>query len=115
MTVCPTGVLDAVPNAIPLIARQHHCRTCSICEFYCPADALYIVPHADASMIAAEFLLQQLGLMGSYRRAVGWNSVLLTTANDDRSCALLALARQAQMSRPAAPRPGPLRAMLETR
>ena len=93
VAVCPTGVFDAVPDAIPVIARQHDCQTCFMCELYCPADALYVAPNADAPVIVAESLLQQRGLMGSYRRAVGWKGGLVTTADEDRSYALLAQVR----------------------
>jgi NAD-dependent dihydropyrimidine dehydrogenase PreA subunit len=92
--VCPTGVFDAVRDSIPMIARQHDCQTCFMCELYCPSDALYVSPMADESVVVAESLLQQRGLMGSYRRAVGWKGGLVTTADEDHSYALLTLARQ---------------------
>jgi len=69
------------------------CNICFMCELYCPADALYVAPDADAPVIVAESLLQQRGLMGSYRRAVGWKGGLITTADEDHSYALLALVR----------------------
>lgn len=93
VTVCPTGVFDAVPESIPSIARQHDCQTCFMCELYCPTDALYVAPDVDMPVIVAESLLQQRGLMGSYRRAVGWKGGLVTTADEDHSYALLARIR----------------------
>jgi hypothetical protein len=43
-----------------------------MCEVYCPADAMYVAPNADASVEVNEAALAAGGLLGSYRRAVGW-------------------------------------------
>src|SRR5438045_7860486 len=45
--VCPANVLDARPEAAPMIARQNDCQTCFLCEIYCPTDALYVAPDAE--------------------------------------------------------------------
>ena len=87
--VCPTSVFDAVPGGAPVIARQGDCQTCFMCELYCPADALYVAPIADVPVVTCEALLVERGLLGSYRRAVGWHRPLGSTAADDRSYALL--------------------------
>ena len=87
--VCPTRVFDAVPDAIPVIARQADCQTCFMCELYCPADALYVAPTADVAVAVAEAHLVESGVLGSYRRAVGWQAGSRTAAGQDRSHALL--------------------------
>jgi NAD-dependent dihydropyrimidine dehydrogenase PreA subunit len=70
--VCPNDVFDMVPQQTPTIARQEDCVTCYICEAYCPTDALYVAPlrfptEVDQAAIVAS------GLLGSYRRALGWD------------------------------------------
>jgi NAD-dependent dihydropyrimidine dehydrogenase PreA subunit len=70
--VCPTNVFDAVDGGPPVLARKSDCQTCFMCEVYCPADALYVAPNADASVRVNEAELAAGGLLGSYRRAVGW-------------------------------------------
>lgn len=72
VTACPTNVFDAVKGGIPVIARQEDCQTCFMCEVWCPDDALFVDPDADAVTGVAEKDLEQLHLFGSYRRAVGW-------------------------------------------
>jgi NAD-dependent dihydropyrimidine dehydrogenase PreA subunit len=70
--VCPTNVFDAVPGAPPKIARQDDCQTCFLCEAYCPVDALYVAPQAYEHVAVDEESLVAQGLLGSYRRALGW-------------------------------------------
>jgi NAD-dependent dihydropyrimidine dehydrogenase PreA subunit len=70
--VCPTRVFDAVPGGIPAIARQDDCQTCFMCEAYCPADAMYVAPFADAKTPVDEAQLADAALLGSYRRNIGW-------------------------------------------
>lgn len=70
--VCPTNVFDRVENGIPVIARQSDCQTCFMCELYCPADALYVAPDAEASLGVVEQSVEHRGLMGGYREKVGW-------------------------------------------
>jgi NAD-dependent dihydropyrimidine dehydrogenase PreA subunit len=70
--ICPVNVFDAVPDAIPLAARKSDCQTCFLCEVYCPYDALYVAPDADNDVQVDEKDLVQRGLLGSYRRAIGW-------------------------------------------
>lgn len=65
-----------------------------MCELYCPADALYVAPTADAVATVAEAPPVEEGFLGSYRRALGWQPGSRATAAHDRSHALLeALAR----------------------
>jgi NAD-dependent dihydropyrimidine dehydrogenase PreA subunit len=71
--VCPTNVFDAVMGGHPKIARQADCQTCFMCELYCPVDALYVAPNAEAPMPVSEELLAQQGLLGSYRASIGWS------------------------------------------
>lgn len=70
--VCPTHVFDAVPGGIPVIARQDDCQTCFMCEAYCPVDAMYVAPFAERLAPASEDALAENGLLGSYRRSIGW-------------------------------------------
>ena len=70
--VCPTNVFDAVPDAAPVIARQSDCQTCFLCEAYCPADALFVAADAHRHVEVSEPQLIEDGLLGSYRRSLGW-------------------------------------------
>ncbi len=70
--ICPVNVFDGVRGEIPRIARQADCQTCYMCELYCPADALYVAPTAEVATPVDEAELIAGGLLGSYRRAVGW-------------------------------------------
>ncbi|TKC14717.1 4Fe-4S binding protein [Robertmurraya kyonggiensis] len=70
--VCPTNVFDKVDNDIPVIARQDDCQTCFMCELYCPVDALYVAPQADWNVSITEAVVENKGLIGSYREKVGW-------------------------------------------
>lgn len=81
--VCPTNVFDIVPDAPPVIARQSDCQTCYMCEVYCPVDALYVAPHADTVIQVDEAELAQSGLLGSYRRIVGWDQGRISGAAID--------------------------------
>ena len=71
--VCPRDVFDSVADSIPVIARKSDCQTCSMCELYCPADALYVSPYAEQDeAVQAEQLIES-GLMGSFSRNMGWS------------------------------------------
>lgn len=72
--VCPTNVFELVPGEAPVIARQADCETCFLCEAYCPADALFVAPHAHQCISVSESALVEDGMLGSYRRALGWGS-----------------------------------------
>ena len=91
--VCPTNVFDAVPGGHPVIARQADCQTCFMCEVYCPADALYVAPNADASFEVNEAALAAGGLLGSYRRAVGWGPKRTSGAATDATFRVVASMR----------------------
>jgi NAD-dependent dihydropyrimidine dehydrogenase PreA subunit len=76
INVCPTRVFDRGPGGIPVIARHDSCQTCFQCEAYCPADALFVAPlatrvPADSPFRDAEELAAS-GLLGGYRRELGW-------------------------------------------
>ena len=76
INVCPTRVFDRGPGGIPVIARHDSCQTCFQCEAYCPADALFVAPlatrvAADSPFRDAEELAAS-GLLGGYRRELGW-------------------------------------------
>lgn len=69
---CPANVFDAVRKQAPVIARQEDCQTCFLCEIYCPTDALYVAPNAEAPTGVTEAEVEAAGLFGSYTRGLGW-------------------------------------------
>jgi NAD-dependent dihydropyrimidine dehydrogenase PreA subunit len=74
--VCPTNVFDRGDAGLPVIARQSDCQTCFMCEAYCPVDALFVAPTsgplpADSPLHDEEHLVAT-GLLGSYRKGIGW-------------------------------------------
>lgn len=83
VSVCPTGVFEAAPDGPPVIARHEDCQTCFMCELYCPADALYVAPQAEEHAIVDEERLAEEGLLGSYRKSVGWGRGRTSTAARD--------------------------------
>jgi NAD-dependent dihydropyrimidine dehydrogenase PreA subunit len=74
--VCPTNVFDRGDDGVPVIARQPDCQTCFMCEAYCPTDALFVAPHTHpldpGSPLRDETHLAATGLLGGYRRDIGW-------------------------------------------
>ena len=72
VSACPTEVFRASPDGPPEIARHGECETCFMCELYCPADALYVAPDADQILGLSESEISAKGLLGGYRKAVGW-------------------------------------------
>lgn len=74
--VCPTNVFEPQPDRAPVIARQADCQTCYFCEVYCPEDALFVAPLASPvepdSPLRNEAAVIARGLVGSYRKDVGW-------------------------------------------
>ncbi|MFF1831332.1 4Fe-4S binding protein [Paenarthrobacter sp. NPDC058040] len=74
--VCPTNVFDTGTDGVPVIARQDDCQTCFMCEAYCPVDALFVAPNAEPlpadSPLRDEEHLAASGLLGSYRKGIGW-------------------------------------------
>lgn len=95
VTVCPTRVFERVADALPIIARQDDCQTCFMCELYCPVDALYVAPLAEAVQYADADGAQApaVALLGSYRAALGWQKGQQSTASTDASFELLGRAR----------------------
>jgi hypothetical protein len=69
-------VFDGVVGEVPVIARQSDCQTCSMCEVYCPADALFVAPVTTPvppdSPWRDEDALAAAGLLGRYRELEGW-------------------------------------------
>jgi NAD-dependent dihydropyrimidine dehydrogenase PreA subunit len=84
VNVCPTNVFDKT-DGVPVIARQSDCQTCFLCELYCPDDALFVSPYADAQQTIDVAALRQSGSLGSYRRAVGWTQETSDVRGQDRS------------------------------
>ncbi|HTB76194.1 MAG TPA: ferredoxin family protein [Polyangiaceae bacterium] len=81
--VCPTNVFDPVEGGPPVIARKADCQTCFMCEVYCPADAMYVSPNSHANVAVNEAELAAGGVLGSYRRAVGWGPKRTPGASKD--------------------------------
>jgi NAD-dependent dihydropyrimidine dehydrogenase PreA subunit len=75
--VCPTNVFEHGVDRLPVIARQEDCQTCFMCEAWCPEDALFVAPQttpvAADSIYRNEQELIERGLLGSYRRELGWS------------------------------------------
>jgi NAD-dependent dihydropyrimidine dehydrogenase PreA subunit len=76
INVCPTRVFDRGADGVPVIARQDSCQTCFQCEAYCPTDALFVAPLTAPVNPDSRFLdvaeLAADGLLGGYRRELGW-------------------------------------------
>jgi NAD-dependent dihydropyrimidine dehydrogenase PreA subunit len=76
--VCPTRVFDRGADGVPVIARHDSCQTCFQCEAYCPTDALFVAPLTTPVSAKSEFRdtarLEVAGLLGGYRRELGWGS-----------------------------------------
>ena len=90
VTVCPTNVFDVSPDdPVPTIARKTDCQTCFMCKLYCPVDALYVTPYAEAEMPVEERELAASGLLGSYRAHVGWGKGRVPAAAEDASYLIL--------------------------
>lgn len=87
--VCPVNVFDIVPDRPPAIARKDECQTCFMCELYCPVDALYVAPTVDHATTVVETQLEAVGLLGSYRSAVGWSGDGRASRARDQSFRLL--------------------------
>ena len=85
VSACPTNVFDKVRGGAPKIARQTDCQTCYMCELYCPVDALYVAPQADALVEVVEDALVAAGLLGSYREDVGWGKGRTPAAKNEMS------------------------------
>jgi NAD-dependent dihydropyrimidine dehydrogenase PreA subunit len=76
--VCPTRVFDRGADGVPVIARHDSCQTCFQCEAYCPTDALFVGPLTTPAGADSRFLdvagLTDAGLLGGYRRELGWGN-----------------------------------------
>ena len=89
--VCPTNVFDIGEgkHSTPKIARKQDCQTCFMCEIYCPVDALYVAPEAEENVDVSEVAIEQSGLLGSYREAIGWGKGRTPVAAKDMSYLML--------------------------
>ena len=87
--VCPTDVFERGADGVPQIVRQEDCQTCFMCEAWCPTDALFvappIVPLESDSPLRDEDELIRRGLLGSYRKVLGWGAGREPGAQEDRS------------------------------
>ncbi|WP_316233686.1 ferredoxin family protein [Bradyrhizobium sp. SZCCHNPS2010] len=84
VTACPTNVFDKT-DGLPVIARQADCQTCFLCELYCPEDALFVSAFAEQPQGIDVVAARHSGLLGSYRRAVGWTEDTEHLRDADRS------------------------------
>jgi NAD-dependent dihydropyrimidine dehydrogenase PreA subunit len=82
---CPDDVFDRTASGVPVIARLDDCQTCFLCELYCPADALYVSPFKDKREDVDEADLIARGLLGSYRRTLGWRGIKASGIDRDLS------------------------------
>ncbi|MEV4421356.1 ferredoxin family protein [Patulibacter sp. NPDC049589] len=93
--VCPKDVFDHGPGRIPVIARQEDCQTCFLCEAWCPADALFVAPQTTPAPAGSRYrdeeALAEDGLLGSYRRELGWGKGQAPGAGDDLSHVVIPL------------------------
>lgn len=78
--VCPTNVFDRGDDGRPVIVRQADCQTCFLCELYCPVDALYVGPNAEAAEPVELAAVEPL--LGQYRREAGWGEWAATNPNE---------------------------------
>jgi NAD-dependent dihydropyrimidine dehydrogenase PreA subunit len=83
VAVCPTNVFDAVPDEVPIIARQEDCHTCMSCELHCPVDALYVSPRGEPDPTVDVESIIASGMLGSYQRALGWKRAKPAGSEDD--------------------------------
>jgi NAD-dependent dihydropyrimidine dehydrogenase PreA subunit len=84
---CPTDVFDAVEGGHPVIARQDDCQTCFLCEAYCPGAPIFVAPTVAPAPVGSPFRDEQhlvaTGLLGRYRRELGWTAGVAPKAADD--------------------------------
>ena len=92
--VCPTDVFTRGADGVPEITRLDDCQTCFMCEAWCPTDALFVAPQTEPlpadSPLRDERELERTGLLGSYRRVLGWGKGRSPGAVRDRSFSVLA-------------------------
>lgn len=74
VTACPTHVLDAGQDGVPVIARVDQCQTCFMCELYCEADAIYVAPDQRAPEAIDVEAVRASGHLGQMRRDHGWSA-----------------------------------------
>jgi hypothetical protein len=56
-----------------------------MCELYCPVDALYVAPACETDSAVDEADVAAAGLIGSYRKQVGWGKGRKPGASADAS------------------------------
>lgn len=73
VAACPTHVLDAGADGVPVVARLDQCQTCFMCELYCDADAIYVAPdqRAPEAVDPAAILVSEH--LGRLRHDYGWD------------------------------------------
>lgn len=72
INACPDDVLRPQDDGVPHAAHQEDCQTCYLCELFCPVDALYVSPRITPDPAVNEAAVLAAGLLGSYRRSLGW-------------------------------------------
>ncbi|WP_026695450.1 4Fe-4S binding protein [Peribacillus kribbensis] len=84
VSVCPTNVFEQKKGEVPVISRKDDCQTCFMCEVYCPVDAMYVSPNIEEEVIDENQIVQS-GIMGSYRKELGWGKGRSSSAALDAS------------------------------
>lgn len=73
VSVCPTHVLDAGADGVPVIARLDQCQTCFMCELYCETDSIYVAPDQRVPETVDPQAIRASGQLGKLRRDYGWD------------------------------------------
>jgi NAD-dependent dihydropyrimidine dehydrogenase PreA subunit len=73
VSACPTHVLDAGSDGMPVIARLDQCQTCFMCELYCEADAIYVAPDQHVAEAIDPATVRASGHLGRLRHDYGWD------------------------------------------
>jgi NAD-dependent dihydropyrimidine dehydrogenase PreA subunit len=72
VTACPTHVLDAGADGVPVIARLDQCQSCFMCELYCPNDAIYVAADQRGPEAVDPAAILASGQLGKLRRDYDW-------------------------------------------
>jgi NAD-dependent dihydropyrimidine dehydrogenase PreA subunit len=73
VAACPTHVLDAGADGVPIVARLDQCQTCFMCELYCEADAIYVAPDQRVAEAIDPAAVRASGQLGRLRHDYGWD------------------------------------------
>lgn len=82
---CPDDVFRTGPDGVPVAAHKEDCQTCYLCELFCPVDALYVSPRTEPDQGVDADALIAAGVIGGYRKALGWKKGRPAGTADDLS------------------------------